>query len=78
MNRESEHRVDGSGLAWVAMIAAAAVVYVLSVGPIGALTKNNGAATNAARIFYSPVIWLLDKTPLQKPIAAYCNLWGVH
>ena len=78
MDREPEQQSGRGGLGWVGMMVSATILYVLSLGPVGALTQHNAAATNIARAFYYPVVWLDNHTPLKVPIEAYCNLWGVH
>jgi hypothetical protein len=71
---------SGRGLAiWVALIVSAPLFYALSVGPVGALTKNMPSSkTKMVRRFYYPLIWLHDNTPLRRPIEVYCALWGFN
>jgi len=68
MNRESEQNSGRGGLGWVALVASAPLLYVLSLGPVGALIKNNSSAEDVARRFYYPVIWLDKNTPLKYPL----------
>ncbi len=79
MNQSPESEASHGGWLWIALVLLLPVFYVLSIGPVGAYTKNKPPSTlNAARKFYAPVIWLHDNTPLEKPIRAYVELWGFH
>ena len=77
MDDESEHKSGPTG--WIILVAAAPLLYILSIGPVGALTKNKATSTvNMVRKVYYPVVWLHDQIPLKGPIEAYANLWGFH
>jgi hypothetical protein len=77
MDDESDPKSGPTG--WIILVAAAPLLYILSIGPVGALTKNKPTSTvNMVRKVYYPVIWLHDHTPLKGPIEAYANLWGFH
>ena len=54
------------------------VLYVLSIGPavlILEATGPNHELEEAARVFYLPLIWLHENTPLRKPLDAYVEFW---
>jgi hypothetical protein len=51
-------------------------LYVLSVGPVGAVVEHSGFGEDAARVFYAPLIWLHHNTVLKEPLEAYARLWG--
>jgi hypothetical protein len=78
MSEGHEGESSRGGLGWALAVAFVPLLYVLSVGPVGAIAKNNTNALPAVRAFYSPVAWLHDHTLLQKPLEAYANLWGFH
>jgi hypothetical protein len=64
---------------WILLSAALPFVYVLSIGPVGAITKSgSGTTLGNVRTFYAPVIWLHDRTPLKRPLEIYAALWGWH
>ena len=72
-----ESKRTGSGAAVALLIAILLpILYVLSIGPVVALVEKTGVGDEAARVFYAPVIWLHDNTPLEKPLEAYAELWG--
>ena len=77
MSQAVEHESRPRGLPWATTIAFVPLLYILSIGPVGALTKNS-SAYSAVRRFYSPVRWLHDHTLLKRPLEAYVNLWGFH
>ena len=52
------------------------ILYVLSIGPVVALVEKTGAGHKAVEVFYTPVIWLHDNTPLKEPLEKYAELWG--
>jgi len=54
------------------------VLYVLSIGPVGTITKNKPHSLAAVRTFYYPVRWLHDHTPLEEPLEVYAKLRGFH
>lgn len=73
---DEEEKPNHAG--WVAAVFVAVLLYVLSVGPAVLLSIKTGDGGRSIRIFYAPVIWLHENTPLKKPIEAYLFLWGVH
>jgi hypothetical protein len=78
----SEEREDQSSSrkfsAAVAILLAVPLLYVLSVGPVEAVSQKIPSSRGAVRQFYAPVIWLRNNTTLQKPLDLYVGLWGVH
>lgn len=52
------------------------VLYVLSIGPVAALSTRTGLNPDSLRNFYGPVIWLHDNTPLKVPLEKWVELWG--
>ncbi len=78
MNQESEEQSGSGGLAWVAVIVLLPVLYVLSIGPVAATFYRIGKTPPSyVLLFYDPVIWLHQHTPLKKPLEAYLRLWGI-
>jgi hypothetical protein len=73
--RESGRR---GGFFWLMVVAAGTLLYVLSLGPAGAIANHNPSSYDLLRVAYYPVIWLHDYTPLEKPLEAYGRLWGWH
>lgn len=74
---ESSDRRGSSS--WAYWIIALPLIYILSIGPVGALTKKSSPPTmQKVRMVYYPVIWLHDHTPLKKPLEIYANAWGWH
>lgn len=53
------------------------IVYVLSIGPVVALTEKTRLGPYLETI-YLPVILLHEHTFLEKPLEAYSELWGWH
>jgi hypothetical protein len=64
----------GAGLIW--FFLAAALLYVLSVGPAGALARKHTKLAPVVVAVYTPLRWLHDQTPLKEPLDAYGRLWG--
>jgi hypothetical protein len=74
---DQEAKTGPGGFGWI--VAIAPLLYLLSLGPVVALTNNKPPATqNIVRTLYFPIIWLHNHTPLKKPIEAYARLWGVR
>jgi hypothetical protein len=54
-------------------------VYLLSHGPVMALYSSqriSGPVPNAVSVFYQPLHWLYEHTPLGSPMAAYDGWWA--
>jgi len=75
MSAESKRTGSGAAVALVLALLLP-ILYVLSIGPVGALVEKTGVGEEAAWVFYAPVIWLHDNTPLKEPLEAYAELWG--
>lgn len=84
MNDYSEHSGEepqgndaSKGIPWPVFVVMLPLLYVLSIGPVGALTKSGSNNVLAwVRGIYAPVVWLHDHTLLKKPLEAYARLWG--
>jgi len=53
-------------------------VYLLSHGPVLALYSSQrieGSVPNAVAVFYQPLHWLYEHTPLGTPMTAYDGWW---
>jgi hypothetical protein len=53
------------------------IVYVLSSGPVLALSYYEGMHHPALVVWevYYPLLWAHDHTPLHKPLGMYWHLW---
>jgi hypothetical protein len=71
---EQESGTSG-GLSWILLLVLP-LLYVLSIGPVGAFAKGNPGLFTKTRVIYYPVILLHNHTPLRKPLEAYARLWG--
>ena len=79
MRQDGEQTSDSSGSAWAARITQAgslAVLYVLSIGPVVAITKSNPATVATVQAIYYPVRWLHEHTPLKRPLEVYASFWS--
>jgi len=77
MNSESRRSRSGAALALV-MVILLPMLYVLSIGPAAMLVQMTGTEQELApvlQVFYFPVIWLHENTPLREPLDAYVELW---
>ena len=63
---------------WMFTLLSWAFLYVVSIGPVVAVTDKNDLYRDATREFYAPVIWLHNHTPLEKPLEDYVEAWGWH
>jgi len=61
---------------WTLTLFSWAFFYVVSVGPVVAVAHTAGIHDEPLRLFYAPVKWLHDLTPLAKPLEAYAEAWG--
>lgn len=79
MSDAKETESGSVGFLWAWGLVLIPLAYFLSIGPVLLMFKNiPNPPTNALRGFYYPIVLLHDHTLLQKPIEAYCDLWGVH
>lgn len=76
MSHEHPQESRRSSLGWFGLVVFLPLLYVLSIGPVGAMAFNNPKAIDGLRKFYAPVIWLHDHTPVKKPLETYVELWG--
>ena len=78
MTDEREHNSSSGSPLWIWAAALFPLLYFLSVGPVVSLCqKKSNQYDPALRVVYYPLILLHDHTFMQKPIEAYCDLWGV-
>ena len=72
-------RLDRLALAvlWTLTLLSWAFFYVVSIGPVVAVAHQPGT-NEPLKLFYAPVIWLHEHTPLAKPLDAYSDAWGWH
>ena len=77
MNSESKRSRSGAAVA-LAMVILLPILYVLSVGPAVMLVETTGTENELGpilEVFYFPVVWLHENTPLRGPLDAYVKLW---
>ena len=59
---------------WVPMVLP--IVYIFSIGPaIIVHQKAPQGAKDTIEMFYAPLEWLADNTPLEKPLRWYVEQW---
>ncbi|MDB6121164.1 MAG: hypothetical protein JWQ71_157 [Pedosphaera sp.] len=62
-------------IVWPAMIL---FLYILNFGPVILMAHKhllNAKVADVLEIFYAPLIWAHEKTPLCKPLEVYVDLW---
>jgi hypothetical protein len=54
------------------------LLYVLSLGPVVGMQakQRDWYFGPALSVFYMPLEWTYEKTPLQKPLGMYLRLWA--
>jgi hypothetical protein len=57
-----------------AIVCAVIAFYVASMAPVWKLADGN--RRRPVRTFYEPVVWLMEQTPLRRPLLAWCGAWG--
>jgi hypothetical protein len=74
---DSQKRRSRSGPAIALLIALfLPVLYVLSVGPATIIFEGASPEVHyALRVFYYPLAWLHENTPLRGPLEAYVEFW---
>jgi hypothetical protein len=74
---DCQERRSRSGPARAVLIALfVPVLYVLSVGPATIIFDDASPEVRyAIQVFYYPLAWLHDNTPLQGPLQAYVEIW---
>ena len=73
-NEEVKPRRKGRIVRYAAIIVVLAVAYVLSYAPC---VKFRMDTAYESGIFYRPVDWMIDETPLRNPFLHWAELWGV-
>jgi hypothetical protein len=65
------------GCGWLLWPLLVLVVYVLSIGPAAVVHSRvkNATVQNAIEVCYSPVVLLIERTPLSKPLSWWVELW---
>ena len=62
---------------WTLTLLSWAFFYVISIGPVIAVAEKAGIDPGGPlKLFYGPVVWLHEYTPLAKPLEAYAAAWG--
>ena len=78
MDEEASHH--SHALRWTLGVLTALLLYVLSIGPVAGLGMRGTIPKSATQwlfVFYMPVAWLHEFTPLQKPLDLYTD-WWIH
>jgi hypothetical protein len=55
--------------------------YVLSIGPVTYIAIRTGVRGDSAKrigLFYAPVRWFMESTPLGWPLKKYWEWWAFH
>jgi hypothetical protein len=77
-SRHSKARSEPTtATAWLALVVMLGTFYLLSVGPIAAVSSRTGVGKKAVGVLYAPIAWLHERTPLKKPLRWYAALWGL-
>ncbi len=76
MDRNERPQRATLGVVLAIFVLLSPILYVLSMGPVVAISEQTGTGREAMEIVYYPVIWLHDNTPLEKPLEWYGALWG--
>jgi hypothetical protein len=72
-----EKRDAGSHAAWTLFLAAALVLYVLSIGPVAALARQKTIPAEfvpGLEKLYFPIV-MLEDTPLGESLMTYITWW---
>jgi hypothetical protein len=81
MEDKPEDKIAGWGrtIAWTAgVVVVLFVLYVLSCGPVIALTLRfgeHGQHPGWVGVFYAPLRWLYDNTAIRQPLDDYVEWW---
>ena len=79
MRQDNGQTSDSSGWTWagrIKQVGSLAVLYILSIGPVVAITKSNPGTVATVQAIYYPVRWLHEHTPLKRPLEVYAGFWG--
>ena len=76
MSDESK-RPSWNAWQWASLLLA---VYVAGFGPAAKYYMTSPGAKIKEALFtaYTPILWLMEYTPLEKPFELYLKLWGVN
>ena len=72
-NEEIKPKRKRSIVRYAAIIVVLAVAYVLSYAPCVKLRPDTAYESG---LFYRPVCWMIDETPLRNPFLHWAGLWG--
>ncbi len=65
-------------MGWTLSIVAVPVLYILSIGPLWYLVERGTIPEpipKGLEVFYKPLAWIHDNTPLRRPLDAYVDWW---
>lgn len=63
--------------AWFSLLFMLGVFYLLSVGPVAAVTAQARVGEKAVSVIYAPIAWMYKHTLLRRPLQWYVKLWGL-
>jgi hypothetical protein len=75
MNQAENPGKNSAALIVIVGVLLLPVLYVLSLGPAVMIVDRTGMGEDFAKIFYYPLIWLHENTPLAGPLEWYVSLW---
>ena len=76
-DRQSGNEAESHTAVWVfSAVILLPILYVLSIGPVIAIAEKFDHPHEPYQVFYAPVGWLHDHTPLQGPLRKYASWWG--
>ena len=84
MGEAKRPRADGAATAGILVggLLLLVLLYFASIGPMIWLCDSRharhrcGSVEPALRVFYAPIIWLHEETPLEGVVDWYVDLWG--
>jgi hypothetical protein len=75
MDSPSPRKRTGVAIA-VLIVVLLPILYVLSIGPAVMFFEDaSPEVQHAVEVFYYPVAWLYENTPLRGPLEAYVDFW---
>jgi hypothetical protein len=74
-NESPRNPDDKPGLAWVFVVAALPLLYLLSIGPAAAFVRAHPQTEEALTKIYFPIILLHKNTPIREPLEWWIELW---
>ncbi len=75
MGRNERSRKSNSAAIAAIVLLLLPLLYVLSLGPAVMIYVGSGVGGDFLDVFYYPLEWLRDNTPLEKPLEWYVDLW---